>query len=71
MTMYHGVQERKFNVYVDKSIESGWRFRNLHIYTCDKCRREAAVLLKAEEPFFCECQSLISLEAATTRSAAR
>ena len=68
--MYHGIQERRFNIYTDKTIQRGWRFQKLHIYTCEVCGSEAAVLHQATEPFYChgECekhrQTLISIEPA-------
>lgn len=51
--MYHGLHELKFNIYVDKSLASGWRYQMLHRYTCEHCGHEHNVLFRATEDFYC------------------
>lgn len=34
-----------------------------HAYRCDQCGRQFNVVVKADEPFFCDCNSLISIAA--------
>lgn len=60
--MYLGLFEHKFNIYVDKTNPLGVRYKKLHTYQCERCGYVSRVLLKAEEPFYCECQRLIGIE---------
>lgn len=55
---YLGTQEVKFNLYVDKS---GVRYQLRHRYDCDSCGRPHFLRVRAEEPFYCDCQRLIDI----------
>lgn len=68
---YQGIQERRFNRYIDKTIAHGWYYQKLHIFTCEKCGAEAAVLHMPSESFYCHggdsgkyCGALVNIEPA-------
>lgn len=66
--MYLGEVEIRYNIYTDKSIRSGIRYRTMHSYQCGRCGRSSNVLQKADEPFFCGgCGSLIGIDPALKR----
>lgn len=62
--MYLGQREIQFNIYTDKTIRSGIRYGMRHIYQCDHCGHEHAILEQAIEPFYCsECVNrLVEIE---------
>ena len=63
--MYLGAKERRFNIYIDKTITGGWRYAKFHTYQCEKCGYISHITLEAVEPFYCggkDCHSLIGIE---------
>lgn len=60
--MYLGLEEHRFNIYVDKSIHSGWRYEMRHRYDCENCGRNCYLKFQADEPFYCHtCGRLIGV----------
>ena len=46
-----------------ESYRAGMATRETHLYRCDHCGRETAgQIFKADEPFYCHCQRLISIK---------
>ena len=59
--MYLGIQERRL-VRRSHGEAVGYRYSTGHIYRCEHCGAETAPQVqRADEPFYCACNHLISL----------
>lgn len=61
-SMYLGPVMYRWNIYVDKSIQSGWRERPRELYECELCGKQHHLVIKPDQPFFCTCNHLVEIE---------
>lgn len=51
--------------WLTQSYRAGTAHRTLHVYRCEVCDRTFKVIVKATEPFYCDCQRLVGVSLAT------